>query len=114
MYYLGNYIYGQVVDNLKNITMDIKQKITVKDILRDNYSNFKKYWYEVLKQMRNHIDEVVKKHWSVVILDMDLLNTNVQSVERVQKSHLPVKVNFVIDGVDYIQWSGRKNKEITC
>ena len=42
--------------------MDIKQKITVKDILRDNYSNFKKYWYEVLKQMRNHIDEVVKKH----------------------------------------------------
>lgn len=42
--------------------MDIKEKITVKDILRDNYNNFKeKYWYKVPKQMREHIDEAVRK-----------------------------------------------------
>lgn len=41
--------------------MDIK-KITVKDILIDNYKEFKnKYWYKVPQQMREHIDEAVNK-----------------------------------------------------
>lgn len=41
--------------------MDIK-KITVKDILIDNYKEFKnKYWYKVPQQMREHIDETVNK-----------------------------------------------------
>lgn len=41
--------------------MDIK-KITVKDILIDNYKEFKnKYWYKVLQQIREHIDETVNK-----------------------------------------------------
>lgn len=41
--------------------MDIK-KITVKDILIDNYKEFKnKYWYKVPHQMREHIDETVNK-----------------------------------------------------
>lgn len=42
--------------------MDIKEKITVKDILKDNYNKFKnKYWYMVPQQMREHIDNAVIK-----------------------------------------------------
>ena len=35
----------------------IKQTITIKEILRDNYDRFKKdMWYRVLKDIRSHID----------------------------------------------------------
>ena len=38
----------------------MKEKITVKDILNDNYNDFKnKYWNKVPKDMRKHIDEAV-------------------------------------------------------
>lgn len=40
----------------------MKEKITVKDISNDNYSDFKnKYWNKVPKDMRKHIDEAVSK-----------------------------------------------------
>jgi len=40
----------------------MKEKITVKDILNDNYNDFKnKYWNKVPKYMRKHIDEAVSK-----------------------------------------------------
>lgn len=40
----------------------MEKKITVKDILKDKYNNFKdKYWYKVPKDMRKHIDEAVNK-----------------------------------------------------
>jgi len=40
----------------------MKEKITVKDILKDNYIDFKnKYWNKVPKDMRKHIDEAVSK-----------------------------------------------------
>lgn len=40
----------------------MNEKITVKDILKDNYNNFKdKYWSKVPKDMRKHIDEAVSK-----------------------------------------------------
>lgn len=42
--------------------MDIKEKVKVKDILKDNYNNFKdKYWEKVPQQMRQHIDDAVIK-----------------------------------------------------
>jgi len=38
------------------------KKITVKEILRDRYSDFKnKYWYRVPKVMREHVDDLVNK-----------------------------------------------------
>lgn len=40
----------------------MKEKITVRDILNDNYNDFKnKYWNKVPKDMRKHIDEAVSK-----------------------------------------------------
>ena len=40
----------------------MNEKITVKDILKDNYNDFKdKYWCKVPKYMRKHIDEAVSK-----------------------------------------------------
>ena len=38
----------------------MEKKITVKDILKNNYSKFKdKYWYKVPKDMRKHIFFVI-------------------------------------------------------
>jgi hypothetical protein len=40
----------------------MEEKITVKDILKDNYNDLEnEYWYKVPKDMRKHIDEVVSK-----------------------------------------------------
>ncbi|NOW06002.1 hypothetical protein BCM20_000809 [Clostridium beijerinckii] len=40
----------------------MKEKITVKDILKDNYNDFKnKYWNKVPKDMRKYIDAAVSK-----------------------------------------------------
>lgn len=40
----------------------IEEKITVKDILKGNYNNFKnKYWNKVPKDIRKHIDAAVSK-----------------------------------------------------
>lgn len=42
--------------------MIIEDKITVKQILKDNYNKFKnKYWFQVLKNMREHIDDEINK-----------------------------------------------------
>ncbi|MBS5883781.1 transposase zinc-binding domain-containing protein [Clostridium sp.] len=42
--------------------MIIEDKITVKQILKENYNKFKnKYWFQVPKHMREHIYDVVNK-----------------------------------------------------
>lgn len=42
--------------------MIIEDKITVKQILKDNYNKFKnKYWFQVPKNMREHVDNAVNK-----------------------------------------------------
>jgi len=82
----------------------MEEKITVKDILKDNYNDFKnKYWYKVPKYMREHIDEAVSKALKYSDIKYGFAEYKCETCEKVQRCHLHVKVNFVIDVVDYIR-----------
>ena len=56
-------------------------KIIVKDILKDNYNDFKnKYWCKIPKNMRKHIDEAVSKALKCSDIKYGFANSSIEDV----------------------------------